>query len=214
MAKVTFGLFEERREEIINACENLYKITGFKDITIKDISKATSFSRPNIYNYFQTKEEIFLALFKREYEKWNKDLEAIIAKNDVLTKDKISEKIARSLEKRTQLLKLLSMNNYDMEANSREEMLRSFKVAYGKSLANVRKILDKFCKGMSNEEKDVFIYSFFPFMFGIYPYVSVTEKQKKAMKDANVEFKYHTIYELINNCLRNLFGINQGDEMI
>ena len=54
-----------RKEEIVNACEKLYQTMSFKDITLKEIGKETSFSRTSIYNYFQTKEEIFLALLKR-----------------------------------------------------------------------------------------------------------------------------------------------------
>ena len=60
-----------RKEEIINACEKLYQTMSFKDITLKEIGNETSFSRPTIYNYYQTKEEIFLALFEREYVWWN-----------------------------------------------------------------------------------------------------------------------------------------------
>ena len=71
MIKGTPALISKRREEIINACEHLYQTMSFKDITLKDISKETTFSRPTIYNYFQTKEEIFLALFEREYERSN-----------------------------------------------------------------------------------------------------------------------------------------------
>ena len=47
---------------------------------------------------------------------------------------RLADTLARSLENREQLLKLLSMNNYDMEANSREEFLISFKHSYGMSL--------------------------------------------------------------------------------
>ena len=74
MFKGTPKLVAKRREEIINACEQLYQTMSFKEITIKEISGVTSFSRPTIYNYFQTKEEIFLALFEREYNRWNEDL--------------------------------------------------------------------------------------------------------------------------------------------
>lgn len=59
-----------RKEEIINACEKLYHTMSFKEITLKEISRETTFSRTSIYNYFQTKEEIFLALLKREYDLW------------------------------------------------------------------------------------------------------------------------------------------------
>jgi AcrR family transcriptional regulator len=190
-----------RKEEIISACEKLYQTMSFKDITLKEIGGETSFSRPTIYNYFQTKEEIFLALYEREYDRWNGELEDILQNNVTLTKEQIAEKIATSIANREQLLKLLSMNNYDMEANSRPELLTSFKVAYGESMKNVCRILMKFCPEKSAQEIWGFIYVFFPFMFGIYPYTTVTDKQRDAMKQANVDFVYQSIFEITNNCL-------------
>ena len=190
-----------RKEEIISACEKLYQTMSFKDITLKEIGSETSFSRPTIYNYFQTKEEIFLALYEREYDRWNGELTDILRNNETLTKEQIAEKIATSIANREQLLKLLSMNNYDMEANSRPELLTSFKVAYGESMKNVCRILMKFCPEKSAQEIQGFIYVFFPFMFGIYPYTAVTDKQRNAMQQANVDFVYQSIFEITNNCL-------------
>ena len=193
-----------RKEEIINACEKLYQTMSFKDITLKEIGNETSFSRPTIYNYYQTKEEIFLALFEREYVRWNDELQTILQDNRKLTKAELAEKLAASLANRQQLLKLLAMNNYDMEENSREELLTSFKVAYGESIKNVCSILTKFCPKKSEQEIQNIIYIFFPFMFGIYPYTAVTDKQKKAMKDAKVDFVYQSVFEITNNCLLKL----------
>ena len=188
---------DERKDEIINSCEELYQTKSFKEITLKDISEKTTFSRPSIYNYFQTKEEIFLAILKREYKKWLKDLEDIYIKNEKLDKKEFAKQIALSIEKRKQLLKLLSMNLYDMESNSRIEQLVEFKKSYGESLKSVKKLLDKFFKEMSEEEKEKFIFSFFPLMYGIYPYTSATDKQKEAMKKAEVPFKFFSIYEMV-----------------
>ena len=193
-----------RKEEIINACEKLYQTMSFKDITLKEIGNETSFSRPTIYNYYQTKEEIFLALFEREYVRWNDELQTILRDNRKLTKAELAEKLAASLANRQQLLKLLAMNNYDMEENSRPELLNSFKVAYGESIKNVCSILTKFCPKKSEQEIQNIIYIFFPFMFGIYPYTAVTNKQKKAMKEAKVDFVYQSVFEITNNCLLKL----------
>ena len=206
MFKGTPELIAQRREEIIKACEKLYQTMSFKEITLKEIGNETSFSRPAIYNYFQTKEEIFLALFELEYWRWNEDLEKILEENNPLSRTQVAEKIAHSLEKREQLLKLLSMNNYDMEANSRLELLTTFKAAYGKSMTNIRNILSRFCPEIGNEELENFIYVFYPFMFGIYPYARVTEKQKTAMKDAQVNFVEQSIYEITYNGLIRLLG--------
>jgi len=208
MIKGTPKLIAERREEIVNACEKLYQTMSFKDITLKEIGNEVSFSRPTIYNYFQTKEEIFLALFEREYDRWNEDLETILAQNETLERIQLAEQVARSLEKREQLLKLLSMNNFDMEANSRVEILTSFKASYGKSMANIRAILGKFCSEMSDDQIQNFIYVFYPFMFGIYPYTAVTEKQKNAMKAVGVDYKYQTVYEITFSCLSGLLMNN------
>ena len=204
MPKGSPELTAARKEEIISACEQLYKTMSFKDITLKEIGNVTSFTRTSIYNYFQTKEEIFLALYTREYDRWNEDLQCILNENAKLSKKQLSEKIASSIAKREQLLKLLSMNNYDMESNSRPELLVSFKVAYGESLRNIQKILKKFCPDMNEADIKNFIYVFFPFMFGIYPYTTVTDKQREAMNKANVDFTYQTIFEITNNCILRL----------
>ena len=206
MIKGTPELIAGRREEIINACEKLYQTMSFKEITLKEIGNVLPFSRPTIYNYFQTKEEIFLALYQREYDRWNDDLTAILQGHGDLSIQEFSDLIARSITKREQLLKLLSMNNFDMEANSRPELLVTFKQSYGASMRNVRALLERFCPEMSGEEIQGFLYQFFPFMFGIYPYTAVTEKQREAMKEAGTDFTYQTVYELTYACLIRLLG--------
>ena len=206
MIKGTPELIAGRREEIINACEQLYQTKSFREITLKEIGNLTSFSRPTIYNYFETKEEIFLALFQREYDRWNEDLTDILNGNEQMSKAELSEKIASSLTGREQLLQLLSMNNYDMEANSRQELLTAFKQSYGRSMQLMCMLLEKFCPDMSVEDIQNFIYTFYPFMFGIYPYTTVTDKQKTAMKEAGINYVYQTVYELTYNCLIRLLG--------
>ncbi len=196
MPKGSKELTESRKEEIIAACAELYKTMSFKDITIKEIGNATSFTRTSIYNYFQTKEEIFLALLQREYELWNDSLRQMRNENDKMDVSEFADALAHSLEKRENLLKIMSMNHYDMEENSRIERLTDFKIVYGQSLTEMRNCLDKFFPEMTDRDKLDFIYSFFPFMFGIYPYTRVTDKQKEAMRQANVNYVFMSIYEI------------------
>jgi len=201
MPRGSAELTNARREEIISACKELYKTMSFKDITIKEIANFTSFARPSIYNYFETKEEIFLAILQKEYELWVKEIENVTSKNTAMTAEELAGALASSLENRALLLKLMSMNHYDMEANSRMENLIEFKKAYGASLTAVEKLLKKFRK---DTDSSAFIYNFFPFIYGIYPYAVVTEKQKEAMKQAGIDYHYHTIRELAYNCALKL----------
>ena len=206
MPKGSPELTAARKEEIINACEQLYQTMSFKEITLKEIGNVTSFTRTSIYNYFQTKEEIFLALFQREYDRWNEDLTNILKENEQLTKKEIAELISHSLAGRQQLLKLLSMNIFDMEANSRQELLTAFKLSYGRSMQLISMVLQKFCPEMTVSDIQNFIYIFFPFIFGIYPYTEVTEKQRAAMKEAGINYVYQSAYELIYSGLTRLLG--------
>ena len=161
-----------RKEEIINACLELYKDFSFKDISIKDIADYTSFSRPSIYNYFETKEEIFLAIFQKEYECWKEDLDKIAVSKRTLSVKLFADKLAKTLNKRFFLLKLLSMNLYDMEEYSRIDRLIEFKKAYGASKLALENALKRSFKDFTKSKCEKFIYSFMPFMVGIYPYTS------------------------------------------
>ena len=190
-------LTNARKEEIIQACASLYKTMSFKDITIKEIGAVTSFTRTSIYNYFRTKEEIFLALFQQEYEKWIADLDGIAIKHETLTDDELAQELARSLENRILLLKLLSMNLYDMEENSRIELLVEFKTAYGNSVQAVDHLLERFRPQMGAVDRQQFLYAFFPFMYGVYPYTVVTDKQREAMEKAGTNFVYTSVYKMI-----------------
>lgn len=200
-------LTQSRKDEIITACEKLYETLSFKEISIKEIGKATSFTRTSIYNYFQTKEEIFLALLEREYVEWNRTLKQLFDENEALTGEQFAAALAHSLEERENLLKLMSMNHYDMEENSRMENLVEFKKVYGESLSNVDSCLVKFFPAMSSKDREDFIFSFFPFMFGIYPYTTVTQKQRNAMSTADVHYVYMSIYEITYREIIKLLGI-------
>ncbi len=206
MPKGSPELTASRREEIINACEKLYRTMSFKEITLKEIGSATSFTRTSIYNYFQTKEEIFLALMQREYEIWAAEIGKICTNNDEMSPEDFADALAHSLENHEQLLKLLAMNHYDMEENSRPERLTDFKTAYGASLDAVRACLQKF---FPSTDRESFIFVFFPFLFGVYPYSVATQKQLDAMQQAKISFKMHSIYEMIRSCVLQLLGENQ-----
>ncbi len=210
MPKGSEELTAARKEEIITACAELYKTMSFKEITMKEIGNATTFTRTSIYNYFQTKEEIFLALLQMEYELWVQSLKQIQAGHERMTGEEFADALAHSLEERENLLKIMAMNHYDMEENSRLERLVEFKVAYGNSLDEVRNCLDKFFPEMTAQDKQNFLFSFFPFMFGIYPYTVVTEKQREAMRQAKVSYVYMTIYEITYAEVKKLLGVPAG----
>ena len=206
MPKGSPELTNARKEEIIAACRKLYETMSFKEITLKEIGQQTSFTRTSIYNYFETKEEIFLALFAQEYEYFSQDLDRLCEQNETLTLDELASALAHALERRPLMLKLLSMNMYDMEANSRMERLVAFKKAYGASKDALDRCLKKFVTALDEKGRQTFLYAFLPFVYGLYPYTMVTEKQKQAMREAGISYVYMSTYEMAYDFIRTLLG--------
>lgn len=197
MPKGSPELTAARKDEIMNACEKLYQKKIFKEITLQDISRETSFTRTSIYNYFETKEEIFLELFKREYDLWTGDIEKLTDKAGEYSRGELALEIAGSLQKRKLLLKLLSVNLYDLEENSRMERLVNFKTAYGNSKKALWKLIRKCYPELKDYEIKDFIKMFLPYLHGIYPYAFATDKQIEAMDRVGIEYEKTTIKELV-----------------
>ena len=57
-----------RVDQIVSAALDLYDQIGYDKITFSKLAQGLGFSRINLYNYFRTKEELFLEVVRREYE--------------------------------------------------------------------------------------------------------------------------------------------------
>ena len=186
MPAASEALTRARREEIINACAALYETMGFREISLKDIAQRTSFTRTSIYNYFQTKEEIFLALLAREHDAWAADMEDMASAHDALSAGAFADAFARALEKRA------------------IENLVAFKASYARAMRAIEACLVKFFPQMTEMDRRAFLYAVLPFLFGVYPYTTHTEKQKEAMALAHVPHVSHTIYEITRSLVGRL----------
>ena len=206
MPRSSEELISSRKDEILNACARLYETKGFRDITIRDIGAQTSFTRTSIYNYFQTKEEIFLGLLQREYEYWICDLVKIAESTKRSAVEAFSEELACSLDARGCMLKLLCMNLYDMEGNSRTENLVAFKKVYARAMDTLRLCLYNLYPEISEAATKDFLYALFPFLFGIYPYTTATKKQLEAMKLAGISAPDYSIHDIVKPFTLNLLN--------
>ena len=177
MPKGSAALTKARREEIVQACARLYETRSFREITLKEIGAQTTFTRTSIYNYFHTKEEIFLALLQQEHEAWNQDLAALCQSNTTLTAEAFAEALAN---------------------------LAAFKREYAATLAALQHCLEVFFPAMTGEDRQAFLYAFFPFLFGVYPYTTATEKQKQAMDLAHIHYPRYSIYTITKSLVAKL----------
>ena len=203
MGKISREESQKRREKIIDVAQELYQERPFQDINIKEIGQRLSFTRTAIYTYFDNKEEIYLALLEREYRLWEQDLQELL---EVVPMDQtqFARSLAQSLDKRLTLLKISAIDMIAIDAKSRLDCLISFKRVYGRALDLVGQLLERHFPERTAEDNRSFVFAFFPFLYGVYPYTSVTDKQRQAMEVAQVPYHYMTVAEMIENCILRL----------
>lgn len=63
---------------ILDAALKVFSEQGFHETRLEDIATAAGFSKASLYNYYKDKEEIFLSLAIREYNKLNEILHEVI----------------------------------------------------------------------------------------------------------------------------------------
>lgn len=80
---------EERRNEILDAAEQLFHTKGYKNCTVNDILNVVSIAKGTFYYYFKSKEEVLDAVVERFGDIITQRGEAILAQKDVSPADKL-----------------------------------------------------------------------------------------------------------------------------
>ena len=197
MSRGSEKLTNSRKNEIINAFEELYQTISFRNISMREIGEKTSMTRSSIYNYFQTKEEIFLALIAREFQSWCSVLQEI-ENHDSMTLTEFAEAVASSLQERRYFLKLISWNHYELEENSRTERLAEVQQVTYASMQAIMKCLDNFFPSMTDTAKKEFQQNFFIFLYGIDSHTSDSDSQKKALQYSGITYNPIQVYDVVN----------------
>lgn len=70
---------EERIRQILDVTAALYDRDGYDAVTFSTIGRGLDFSRINLYNYFRSKEDIFLLILRRDIEAMVQDAAASFA---------------------------------------------------------------------------------------------------------------------------------------
>ncbi len=119
---------EIRRNAILEAAKALFSELKYEEISLNAIAREARISKPNVYRYFSSREEIFLAIFEEEQRKFIDELSLKLKR---LRGKDIAAGIARawvdvSLAFPT-LMDLLPQHSISMEENSSPEQLAAFK---------------------------------------------------------------------------------------
>lgn len=179
---------KERIQEIIAAASSIYDDAGYEALNFNAIAEYTKFTRPSIYRYFKTKDEILLILLQEELKSYTATLIQSFKINKIYSLKEITQIWTDNLERHERLLDLYAILFTTIENNVSREALAAFK----KEIAAIQfPLFDIVCQLFPKADHDsieTFIYSQLTLAFGLYPMTKLSNHQKEAIQLSGVDY--------------------------
>ena len=173
-----------RYKEILAVAEQLFLTTNYDDITLVTIANKLSISRPSFYNYYKSKEELFLALMKQEYLSWKADLEIKLSQ-PVLREEFFDILVSSILSKKT-MLKLLSLHSSALEKKCGYDIMYQFKKDVLPFFMTLTEIVERQFPNTDKSKITLFITHFNLLINTMHNYMSIPNDQIQVMQELKV----------------------------
>ncbi len=177
---------DSRQEEIVNACDTLYERLGYDGVNFKAIAELTSISRPAIYNYFRTKDEILLALLKREMLRWQSDFLERLRPVSAMTKEQYSACLTEGLTRHAKMFRLIDILFTLLEDNSRAENLADFYSSVSSVFETIYSCTQRYFPDATEQALRRFQYESVSYVLGLHAVTSVSQKHSSAIRLSGV----------------------------
>ena len=179
---------DQRRFDIIQACETLFNEGGYDFVNLKAISEMTAISRSSIYTYYKTKDEIMLDILILKLNDWKNDLLIWTQKKAPLSKEAFCREFTDILSKHECMLNYYSLLYMMLERNCRLEMLIHFKQQVIPLLEAFVQIILTHFPNYSAQHATFLIEQILAYVLGIYSTTHLTDKQQEALIKSNMNY--------------------------
>ncbi|MEW2269211.1 TetR family transcriptional regulator [Streptomyces sp. SID685] len=119
---------QAREAAILDAARKLGRVRGVRDVTLTDIAAAVGMHKSALLRYFETREQIFLALTAEGWRDWSAELRADLGRRSEATSAEVAAVFAGTLAARPMFCDLLAQAPLNLERNVSIESVRSFKL--------------------------------------------------------------------------------------
>lgn len=194
----------QRYEDIINSARKLFLEMEYEDISLSIIANELNITRPSLYNYFDSKEALFLELSKQEYLKLAEALSDGFQKQmdindfcnhlyDVLMSDAL-------------FLKLMSLHQTVMETKVGREEMESFKRSTLPFFKALEKTIEIEFPKADAEKRTMFALQVNVLINTVHAFIYTPADQQEVMKALGVfgEAPVPSAKEFYTNTLKSL----------
>ncbi|MFY4723080.1 TetR/AcrR family transcriptional regulator [Streptomyces sp. LaBMicrA B280] len=134
---------QAREAAILDAARTLGRVRGVRDVTLTDIAAAVGMHKSALLRYFETREQIFLALTAEGWREWSAELRADLGRRSEATPAEVAAVFAGTLAARPMFCDLLAQAPLNLERNVSIESVRSFKLVTLKEVELIGGELDR-----------------------------------------------------------------------
>lgn len=117
----------QRRDDILRAAERLWAHTPYADLSMNQVARETKLAKGTLYLYFDTKEELFLALLTEHLGRWLTEVTALLDERQPRTPGEVADVLVASSRGHEALRRLLILLGTVLEHNVSLELTLGFK---------------------------------------------------------------------------------------
>lgn len=197
---------EIRVNQILEAAAELFRHTAYEDVTMMKIAEAAGFTRSNLYRYFKTREEIFLALYMADFRRWSADVEETVIKE--MDREDFVTRWLKLLGRHQRFVELTPLLNLSLERNASREVLKETKLAMAEFGSLLVPVLRRALPGLSPPGAYEFLQTNLFLIAGTWPASHRTAMQNEVIDEIGVpelriEF-FEFMHRALDTCLRGL----------
>lgn len=137
-----------RRQLILGTALALWGEQPYVEITMSGVAQAAGLAKGTLYLYFQTKEELFLAVLEQLLWTWFGGVDARLAALEAVTPPQVAATLAASLEGQAPMLRLLALLNSTLEQNIPLPVGLAFKATLAQHLGQTGAHLERLLPGL------------------------------------------------------------------
>lgn len=116
----------QRRNDILRAAERLWTTTPYADLSMNQVAKEARLAKGTLYLYFDTKEELFLALLGEHLHGWADRVTGLLEQRPPRTAEEVANVLLQATDELAPLRRLLVLLGTVLERNVRPELVMEF----------------------------------------------------------------------------------------
>ena len=182
-----------RREQLLTVAAQLWQEKNFSSITMNEVAARANLAKGTTYLYFQTKEELLLALLERELQSWFLELLTKLNATPDFTPKEFAKLVVKSLETRQTFIRLLCIQASILEHNIGFDRALEFKYFLLEHANNGASLLESKLEFLKRGEGVVLLQRINALIIGFYDLANPSEVvqtvlEKPELKPLRLDF--------------------------